>query len=198
MFYFGMPQQGMSPIGGNVIHVEDALINEVYTENRRTGYVLITYGVPAQNPSRYDQVQLNVDRNTRINNEFREPITLSELENGMRISVDFSAAMTRSIPPQSNAFRIEVLPEQLPPVMITTDRVVSVDAVNGMLTTGNPYDINDQMVFNISSTTVILDRDGNRIPLSAIQPGQMVRVEHANFQTLSIPPQSPAYRVQVQ
>ncbi|NLP33663.1 MAG: hypothetical protein GX359_00485, partial [Clostridiales bacterium] len=43
----------------------------------------------------------------------------------------------------------------------------------------------------------ILDQNNNTIPLEAIQPGQLVRVEHAIFQTLSIPPQSPAYLVQV-
>jgi hypothetical protein len=83
------------------------------------------------------------------------------------------------------------------PVNITTDRVVSVDMNNGFLLTGNPYDIYDQMIFTISSETVILDQNNNIIPLEAIQPGQMVQVEHAIFQTLSIPPQSPAYRVQV-
>jgi hypothetical protein len=114
----------------------------------------------------------------------------------MRIDADFSTAMTRSIPPQSSAYRIVVLQEE-PSVNITTDRVVSVDTNNGFLLTGNPYDMYDQFIFNISNETVILDQNNSTIPLEAIQPGQMVRVEHAMFQTLSIPPQSPAYRVQV-
>jgi hypothetical protein len=114
----------------------------------------------------------------------------------MRIDADFSTAMTRSIPPQSNAYRIVVLQEDGSSNVIT-DRVVSVDVNNGFLLTGNPYDINDQFNFNISDETVILDQSNNNIPLEAIQPGQLVRVEHANFMTLSIPPQSPAYLVQV-
>ena len=60
-----------------------------------------------------------------------------------------------------------VVLQEAPSVNITTDRVVSVDTNN------------------------------NAIPLEAIQPGQLVRVEHAIFETLSIPPQSPAYLVQV-
>lgn len=57
--------------------------------------------------------------------------------------------------------------------------------------------MNDQFLFTISSDTVILDKNNNIISLNEIQPGQLVRVEHAIFQTLSIPPQSPAYRVQI-
>jgi hypothetical protein len=114
----------------------------------------------------------------------------------MRIDADFSSAMTRSIPPQSSAYRIVVLEEESS-VYITTDRVVSVDTNNGFLLTGNPNDMYDQMIFTISDQTVILDQDNDTIPLEDIQPGQLVRVEHAMFQTLSIPPQSPAYRVQV-
>jgi hypothetical protein len=53
------------------------------------------------------------------------------------------------------------------------------------------------MVFTISDETEILDQDENTISLEEIQPGQLVRVEHAMFQTLSIPPQSPAYQVEI-
>lgn len=121
---------------------------------------------------------------------------LYDLNKGMRVDADFSTIMTRSIPPQSNAFLIVVLQDETS-LNITTDRVVSVDVENGFLLTGNPYDIYDQMNFNISDETVFLDRNGENISFEDIQPGQMVRVEHAMFQTLSIPPQSPAYRVQV-
>jgi hypothetical protein len=84
-----------------------------------------------------------------------------------------------------------------PSVNITIDRVVSADVYNGFLTTGNPHNIYDQMRFTTSDATVILDTKGNRISLWSIRPGQMVRVTHAIFQTMSIPPQSPAYQVQL-
>lgn len=142
------------------------------------------------------EVRLNVGNNTVIMDEGGSSLNLYDLREGMRIDGDFSSAMTRSIPPQSQAYRIVVLQEDVS-VTITTDRVVSVDRNNGFLFTGNFYDMYDQMIFTISNETVILDRKNNIIPLEAIQPGQLVRVEHAIFQTLSIPPQSPAYRVQV-
>lgn len=189
--------QGMFFLGDTIIHVENALIEEVTANTESTGYVLISFGVSDENNMTYMQeIMLNVGNDTIIIDENGMSLNLYDLTEGMRIDADFSSAMTRSIPPQSNAYRIVVLQEEVP-VNITTDRVVSVDTNNGFLLTGNPYDINDQMMFTISNETVILDRNNNSIPLEAIQPGQLVRVEHAIFQTLSIPPQSPAYRVQL-
>ena len=189
--------RGMSPFSGTIIHVENALIEEVAADTGSTGYLLISFDISDENNMIYMQeIMLNVGDETIIINEKGTSLDLYDLKEGMRIAADFSAAMTRSIPPQSFAYRIVVLQEEVP-VNITTDRVVSVDTDHGFLTTGNPYDIYDQNIFTISNETVILDQNNNVIPLEAIRPGQLIRVEHAIFQTLSIPPQSPAYRVQV-
>ncbi len=190
-------RQGRMPIGDSIIHVDNALIEEVAADTGSTGYLLISFGISDESNRIYMQeVRLNVGEETIIIDEEGTSLDLYDLYEGMRIDADFSAAMTRSIPPQSFAYRIVVLQEEAS-VNITTDRVVSVDTNYGFLTTGNPYDMNDQIVFTISNETVILDQNNNVIPLEAIQPGQLVQVEHAIFQTLSIPPQSPAYRVQV-
>lgn len=193
----GSAPQGMLFLNDTIVHVENAFIEEVAANTERTGYVLISFGVSDENNMiNMNEIRLNVGDSTIIMDENGMSLNLFDLKKGMRIDADFSSAMTRSIPPQSNAYRIVVLQGE-PSFNITTDRVVSVDVNNGFLLTGNPYDINDQFIFTISNETVILDQNNNIIPLEAIQPGQLVRVEHAIFQTLSIPPQSPAYRVQV-
>lgn len=189
-----MPQ--LSP-NDYIIHVDNAMVQEVTANTTNTGYILISYEAVDENNRNYiEQVRLIVSNNTIIIDENGVAFNLFDLNKGMRIDADFSPVMTRSFPPQSNAYLIVVLQEETP-TYITTDRVVSVDTVNGFLLTGNPYDINDQMNFNISDKTIFLDQNGEKILFKDIQPGQMVRVEHAIFQTLSIPPQSPAYRVQV-
>ncbi len=196
----GAASQGMYFLGDTIIHVENALIEEVAASNGRSGYILISFEVNDENDmSNMQEVRLNVGNNTIIIDEEGTSLNLNNLNEGMRIDADFSAMMTRSIPPQSNAYRIVVLQEEMEEVSayITTDRVVSVDVDNNFLLTGNPYDMNDQMVFTISDETVLLDQNNNPISLEDIQPGQMVEVEHAIFQTLSIPPQTPAYVVQV-
>ena len=180
-----------------VIHVENALIEEVRVENESRGYVLVSLKLYDDNNIKYMQeVRLNVGDDTIIIDEKGRMLNLYDIEKGMQIDADILSLMTRSIPPQSFAYRIVVLDKKAS-VTIKTDRVVGVDTDNGFLLTGNPYDMNDQFLFTISSDTVILDKNNNIISLNEIQPGQLVRVEYAIFQTLSIPPQSPAYRVQI-
>ncbi len=182
---------------GRVMRVENAFVEEVFTDNRRTGYILISYTIEGQNNMTYiETLRLNVDRNTAIINQFGQSMCLCDIRNGMWIDADFSPAMTRSIPPQSRAYRIIVRTDS-PSVNVTTDRVAEVDTRNNFLFTGNPYDIADQIRFVVNNATVIQDRNGNRIRLGAIQPGQLVRVEHASSQTASIPPQTTAFRIQV-
>ncbi|ADL06422.1 hypothetical protein [Lacrimispora saccharolytica] len=182
---------------GSILHIENALVEDIYTPNSRTGYILISYASPGRKDMVFiELLQLNVGWETILINQFGDPITLCNVRKGMWINAEFSAAMTRSIPPQSKAYRIVAI-MQKPLFRITTDRIASVDAENGFLTSGNANNELDQMRFVVSQATEILDQTGSSIPLSALQPGQMARIEHANFQTASIPPQTTAYRMQV-
>ncbi|MBQ2801266.1 MAG: hypothetical protein IJF03_07750 [Lachnospiraceae bacterium] len=51
--------------------------------------------------------------------------------------------------------------------------------------------------FNLSSDTVILNQWGRVIPFSRLMPGLRVRIQHANFMTASIPPQTTAFVIQL-
>ncbi|MFV0241813.1 MAG: hypothetical protein ACK5H4_17465 [Lacrimispora sphenoides] len=182
---------------GSILRIENALVEDVFTSNSRTGYVLVSYAAPGRNEMiNIELLQLNVDWDTILVNQFGDSISLCIIRKGMWINAEFSAAMTRSIPPQTKAFRIVAF-VQMPAYRTTTDWIVSVDVANGFLVTGNPDDETDQIRFVVSRATEILDQNNNPIRFSSLQPGQLVRVEHANFQTASIPPQSTAYRIQL-
>jgi hypothetical protein len=197
MNYNRTTPQGRILQSEDILRIENAVIEEVMSTSRSSGYVLISCEELDQNNQSYiNQLRLNVGKNTIIMDDSGAPLSIHDLREGMRVNAEFSAAMTRSIPPQSNAYRIIVL-QDLPSVSVTTDRVVGIDTSHGFLLAGNPYDIYDQILFTISDETVILDQEENPIELDAIQPGQLVRVVHAIFQTLSIPPQTPAYHVQI-
>lgn len=71
-----------------------------------------------------------------------------------------------------------------------------VDFDNRFFMTENPNNRNDQTRFNVTNDTTFTNRFGAPMRFSNLQPGQMVRVTHANFQTLSIPPQTTAFSVQ--
>ncbi|WP_180272754.1 hypothetical protein [Konateibacter massiliensis] len=186
-----------SPQTGSILYLENAFVEEVTANDDGTGSILVSYDVETfDHTIQQESLLLNIGRNTVIMNEFAQPISISDLEMGMTVDAAFSSAMTMSIPPQSRAFQIVVRPET-PNTAITTDRVIGADIANNFLFTGNPYDMMDQMRFSISDATVITDRLGNRISLSQIEPGQLVEIEHATFQTMSIPPQTTAFRIQV-
>ncbi len=178
----------------DVITAENAFIESVYTDNR-TGYVTISYGIMGDFCMMHVQVvTLVVGNDTILLDQFGQPISLGDLREGMVVYAEFSSAMTRSIPPQARAFRIIVLDNNF---AVTEDRVAYVDSVNNFLYTGNPNDINTQMRFVITDATIIKDRRGRLIRLRDLRPGDFVRVEHAVFQTASIPPQTTAFNVRV-
>jgi len=181
----------------NVINVENAIIEEISSDPRTsTGYVTISYGVMGDFCMiNMEVVTLVVSRDTVIRDQFGQGMTFRDLREGMMIDAEFSAAMTRSMPPQSRAYRITVINQM--DTNITEGRVVDVDANNGVLLTGRPNDINSQMRFIITDATVIRNSRGRRIRLRDIRPGDFVVVEHANFQTASIPPQTTAFDVRV-
>jgi hypothetical protein len=93
----------------DIIRVQDALIEEINIRNR-TGYVTISYGVLGEfSMIHMELVTLIVSHDTIIQNQFGQKLSLRDLREGMVIDAEFSSAMTRSIPPQSRAFRITVL-----------------------------------------------------------------------------------------
>ena len=192
---FLVSDQRRRPPVNNVIRAENAFIENISADNR-TGYVTISYGVMGEFCIIHmEMVTLVVNRDTIIRDQFGQNLSFSDLREGMIVDAEFSAAMTRSIPPQARAYRITVINQNNS--QITEGRVLSVDTRNNFFLTGNPNDIYSQMRFVVSDSTVIRDRRGRQIRLRDLRPGELVRVEHANFQTMSIPPQTTAFNVQV-
>ncbi|MDF3001517.1 MAG: hypothetical protein K0Q48_1636 [Bacillota bacterium] len=182
----------------NTISVDDAVIQSV-RRSQGNGYVTIQYPVSGRNMMTYIQVvTLITGRNTRMRNQFGNPIGLRDLREGMVVNARFSSMMTRSQPPQSRASSITVVQENESSI-IEEGRVLEVESSRGFnyLLTGFEDNIYSQMRYTITNATLIRDRRGNPIPLRSIRPGQLVRIERASFQTMSIPPQTTALTVQV-
>lgn len=180
----------------NFITAENALIENINWD-RRSSYVTISYGVMDRNMILNMQVvTLIVGRDTIIRDSTGRLMSFRNLREGMIVDAVFSAAMTRSIPPQSRAFSITVVRENNQSAF-TEGRVLEVSPEFEFFITGNPFDIYSQMRFNVSDSTIIRDRRGRKIRLMELRPGDFVRVEHATFQTMSIPPQTTAFEVQV-
>lgn len=183
------------PDRGNVIRAENAVIENISMDNR-TGFVTISYRETNDYCMNEQVVILAVDRETVIRDAFGQPMSLRDLRQGMVVDAEFSAAMTRSIPPQSRAFRITVI-DNIEETHVTEGMVLDVDLNNRFLYTGNPNDIYSQIRFVITDSTVIRDRRGRQIRLRDLRTGDFVRVVHVIFMTMSIPPQTTAFEVQV-
>ncbi len=181
--------------GQDAIWVSDAVIEEI-NRNGNTTFVTIAYNECERCRGDERIVRLVVSGNTVICDERGRNIRIRELERGMVVDVVFSAAMTRSIPPQAQAFSIRV--KSRPNMNETTvGRIVEVNPRENFIITAGSLNPASQIRFNVSQDTAILDASGRRIRLSMLLPGLRVRVEHANFMTLSIPPQTSAYVIQI-
>ena len=176
------------------ITVENAVIDHIETTPRGV-FVTISHGMMDNvNPRRLQQIVLIVTNRTQITNEFGNSVSARYLQPGMIINAVYSSAMTRSIPPQANALSIDVV-RRHDQIRVRLEVVLRVDERNSTLLTGLPGIPNRQMRFNITDFTRIVRLDGRRISLRSLNPGDKVRIEFANFQTNSIPPQTTAYRI---
>ena len=176
------------------IRVTDAVIQSVTTD-RGTAFVTIEYDDCPACRNRM-QVTLIVNRDTVIRDERGHTLTARDLEEGMIIDATFSQAMTRSIPPQAQTFLIRVK-RRRPDFSTTTGRILEVNSRDRFIRTTGDANTSPIIQFNITPETRILDPIGRPIPLSNLFPGLRVRVEHATFMTASLPPQSPAFSIQI-
>lgn len=183
---------------GNLMRIDNAFVEETFCSNPSSGYLIVSYSQPEENNMvSIQNLRLNLNRNTVVMNSFGQRMCLCCIREGMWINTLFSARMTRSIPPQSNALFIMAQREMRSPSSVSTGRIAFIDNDNRFLYTGNPNDIHTQTRYVITDTTSITNRFGNPIHIRALRPGQMVRITHANFQTASIPPQTTAFHIQL-
>ena len=185
---FSMPNR-------NVIRVFSAVIEEV-SRDRNTTFVTIAYNDCIGCARSSGSVRLVVNQDTAIFDERGRNIRAGELRRGMMVDAGFSSAMTRSIPPQAQAFFIRIV-RRANQTITTTGRIIEVNTRNNYILILRNQNPASAIRFNISSGTTISDLFGRRIGLSSLRPGFRVRVEHATFMTASIPPQTTAFTVQV-
>ena len=179
----------------NVIRVFSAVIEDIFRDRNAT-LVTISYNDCIGCTGRSNRVRLVVNQETDLYDERGRSIRVGELERGMTVDASFSSAMTRSIPPQAQAFFIRVT-GRANRTETTIGRILEVNTRNDFILVLRNQNPTSAIRFNITNSTTILDPFGRRTPLSNLIPGLRVRVEHASFMTTSIPPQTTAFTVQV-
>lgn len=182
-------------VGNQVINVTNARVENVNTIGGAV-YVTISY-TNCYNCIRNTQtVVLVVGSAARVFNAEGTPIPASFLRPGMIVNASFSAAQTRSNPPQATAYTIRVVRPNFAE-STTTGIIVGIDRRNRTFSTvsnGNPISL---LTFNVPENVFIYDRFGRPTDINALRQGQRVTVRHATFMTASIPPQTTAYEIQI-
>lgn len=178
-----------------VINITNGIIIDIFRE-RGTVFVTITYMDGSRNRRQEQTVRLVLSSRTIILNENGVPVPASRLSAGMAVNAVFSSAMTRSIPPQANAYYIRIVRRQ-PQENITVGNILDIDRENRSFTTISDRDFSSVIRFNVADNARIFNRTGRPIRFQNLTSGMRVRVRHANFMTASIPPQTTAFEIQV-
>lgn len=197
-----------------VINISNGTIIEISSDRDNT-FVTVTYREGSGSRRNEQTVVLIVSSRTIILNSNGNTVPASALRVGMTINATISSVMTRSNPPQSNAYLIVIMrnaeqpgrpqpprpqpprPPQPRPEEVSVGTIVNVDRNNRTFTTVSDRNFSNIIRFNVTDDTRFFNRAGRPMSFSGLTPGMRVRVRHANFMTASIPPQTTAFEVQV-
>ena len=187
---FTIAENGDVNVSAVIDNSVGAVIVETTTEN---GNLSIT----VNDSKRGEEVVVNITEETVIVDENGAALTKDALVKDATIKVEYADFMTMSIPPMTNAVKIQVMgtvaeTEEVPVVYT----VIEKDYENGTITIFDSA-MNSKVVLNVSEETVITDKDGNEAGADVIAVGTDIIVERADFMTMSIPPITNALKIQL-
>ena len=182
-------------LDNNILHFSRGTIEEIMAEGNNL-LVTVSYRECRNCNQSEEKIRLVVGNSTVVVDESGYRVSENELVEGMVINANYSAAMTRSIPPQAVAYLIRIVsrPEAL---NVTIGRIIDVDRQNRSITTISDRNMSSVIRFIVPEDAVIQNLLGRPIRFSELVPGLRVRVHHAEFMTASIPPQTTAFEIRV-
>ncbi|PJJ29616.1 hypothetical protein [Lacrimispora celerecrescens] len=182
---------------GRILQVNNAMVTEVFTRSRTTGYLDIIYSQSVQNETVSEPLRLNTGFYTDILNPLGQHICLCDIEEGMVVDALFSPIMEWRIPPQANAYFIVARDYGQPSFHSTTAQITEVDIDNFLFYTYDPDNPDNQIEFHIATKATVRDKNGYPVPFRALYPGLLVNVIHSEIQTEDMPYQAIAFHIQI-
>lgn len=178
-----------------VNRISNATIEEI-SKDRNNTLVTVVYRDRKNNRGEDQRVRMVVGPGTVVVKMDGTRGTDADLREGMVVNAILSIASTRSIPPQSEAFFVEIVKGGMEDVT-TIGRIVDIDRMGRNFTTISDGNFTSIVRFNVPPNIPITNRMGKTLDFSNLVPGMRVEVRHANFMTASIPPQTTAYEIKV-
>lgn len=124
----------------------------------------------------------------------------SDIEAGMVLEVEYSAAMTASLPPQTTAVKINIanVAVDVPEVQELAFEGIITEINDNEVTIGDPATDADAIKLIVSDEAVITKGMDRRIyKIDDLAVGMEIAGTHAEAMTMSIPPQSAALTIQI-
>ena len=178
-----------------VTNILNGTIEEI-SQDRNNTIVSAVYRDRRNNRGEEQRVKMVVNPGTVVVKMDGTRGVESDLSVGMVINAILSTQATRSIPPQSQAFFVEIV-KGGEENRTTVGRIVDVDRMGRNFTTISDGDFTSIIRFNVPPNTPITNRMGRNMDFMGLIPGMRVEVRHGNFMTASIPPQTTALEVKV-
>lgn len=178
-----------------VTRISNATIEEI-SQERNSTLVTVVYRDRRNNRGEEQRIRMVVGPGTVVVNMNGARGNASDLSVGMIVNAILSNATTRSIPPQAEAYFVEIVRGGTGS-NTTIGRIVDIDRNNRNFITISDGDFTSIIRFNVPQNTPITNRMGRSLEFSNLVPGMRVEVRHANFMTPSIPPQTTALEVRV-
>ncbi len=178
---FSIAESGDVNVTAVIDNSVGAMIVETSNEN---GNLTIT----VDDSKRGEEVVVNITEETVIVDENGAALTADALVKDASIKIEYADFMTMSIPPMTNAVKIQVMgaigeTEEVQSVYT----IVEKDSENSTITIFDAA-LSSNVVLNVSDETVITDKDGNAVSADALTVDAEIMVERADFMTMSIPP----------
>ncbi len=178
-----------------VTRISNATIEEISQERNNT-LVTAVYRDRKNNRGEDQRIRMVIGPGTVVVNMNGARGNASDLTVGMIVNAIISNATTRSIPPQAEAYFVEIVRGGTGN-NTTIGRIVDIDRMERNFTTISDGDFTSIIRFNVPQNTPISNRMGRSMDFNGLVPGMRVEVRHANFMTASIPPQTTALEVKV-
>lgn len=176
-----------------ISEISNAVVQKISTEANDTLLLTILYKITDSNKKIVENtMNLVVDNNTEIVNQFGIKTVKSALKTGMVLNIEHSKTVT------AYCNSIDIVREYKDSE-IKEANIIEKNIYNDIayLLIGNPEKVNEQIKLVLSDKTILKDQDGNNITYEQLKVGQKIRAEYSLAMTRSLPAQAQAYSIQI-
>lgn len=177
---------------------ENSIIDEITYISNTELLVTIIYETKENNKIVKNKMDLVVDDDTLIVDQFDDYITQLDLVEGMVIRAEHSNKITKSYIPQAYTYKISVI-KNAENIKTTESTILKKYVLDNELyiLVGDANAVSKQILFVLSDNAKIRNQYGKTIGFKDLVVGQKIKVEHANTMSKSLPPQCVAYSIEI-